>query len=162
MGGAVNLGAQVVSSAAEVAGKNKSERRYYRALAQAADKQAALTQAAFSRKAEYIFRSGAQEYNRLNEEYNQTRAAQKSAWAANGSGNSYTLQQMLQNSRWNYLTDRQTAKQNTADALYENNLAALLGTQTLQDEAAQYRSAARRSSGTFAKQFMQKMIGLFG
>ena len=52
MGGAVNLGAQVVSSAADVAGKNKSERRYYRALAQAADKQAALTQAASSRRAE--------------------------------------------------------------------------------------------------------------
>lgn len=162
MGGAVNLGAQVVSSAADVAGKNKSERRYYRALAQAADKQAALTQAASSRRAEYIFRSGAQEYNRLSEEYNQTRAAQKSAWAANGSGNSYTLQQMLQNSRWNYLADGQTAKQNTADALYENNLAALLGTQNLQEEAAQYRAAARRSSGTFARQFMQKMIGLFG
>lgn len=157
MGGAVNLGAQVVSSAADVAGKNKSERRYYRALAQAADKQAAS-----SRRAEYIFRSGAQEYNRLGEEYNQTRAAQKSAWAANGSSNSYTLQQMLQNSRWNYLVDGQTAKQNTADALYENNLAALLGTQNLQEEAAQYRSAARRSSGTFARQFMQKMIGLFG
>ncbi len=161
MGGAVNLGGSIISSAAALAGKSKSERDYYRAMASAADKQAALEQASAQRRAEYIFRSGARENNRLFEEYSSAAGKQKAALAAGGTGNSYTVQQIMQNSRWNWLADQDTLRQNTADSLYENNLAALLGRQRLTDESAQYRTLAGRASRKFLGEYVQSLMNIF-
>ena len=144
-----------------MAGKNKSEREYYRAMAQAADKQAALQEAASKRQAEYIFRSAAQESTRLQQEYTAAQSAQKAAFAANGLGQSATVQQIMQDSRWNLLTDQQTLRQNTADELYENNLSALLGVQAKRDEASQYRALSSRLSGSFLSQYLQRLFNVF-
>lgn len=161
MGGAVNVGGALIAGAANVAGQNKTQREYYRALAQTADKQAALQQAAAKRQAEYIFRSAAQESTRLQDEYTAALDAQQSARAANGLANSYTVQQIMQDSRWNLLTDQQTLRQNTADQLYETNLSALLGVQAKRDEASQYRTLSRRTSGSFLTQYLQRLFNGF-
>lgn len=161
MGGAVNLGGALVTGALSVAGKNKSEREYYRAMAQAADKQAALQEAVSKRQAEYIFRSAAQESTRLQQEYTAAQSVQKAAFAANGLGQSATVQQIMQDSRWNLLTDQQTLRQNTADELYENNLSALLGVQAKRDEASQYRALSSRLSGSFLSQYLQRLFNVF-
>lgn len=157
MGGAINL----ISTGVSMAGEKKSQREYYRALAAAADKQAAIEQAAAQRRAEYIFRSSADESKQLYADYTAAAARQKSAAASNGAGNSYTMQQIMQNSRWNWLTDENNLRQNTADSLYENNLSALLGVQASRDESAQYRTLSSRLSGTLFKDYVQRMLQMF-
>ncbi len=161
MGGAVNIGGSLIAGAASIAGQNKSQREYYRALAQAADKQAALQQAAAKRQSEYIFRSAAQENTRLQNQYTATQSAQQAALAANGVGKSYTVDQIMQDSRWNLLTDQQNLRQNTADELYENNLSALLGVQAKKEEASQYRRVSGQLSGSFLSQYLQRLFNVF-
>ena len=106
-------------------------------------------------------RSAAQESTRLQDEYTAALDAQQSARAANGLANSYTVQQIMQDSRWNLLTDQQTLRQNTADQLYETNLSALLGVQAKKDEASQYRTLSRRTSGSFLTQYLQRLFNGF-
>ena len=146
MGGIVSSAGGKISSALSAFGSQKSGRDYYRALAQDADYQAAYVQAAARRQGTYLLKSAAERSRDLYNEYRQTSAAQKTAFAASGlTNNSATVQHILKNTRLSALLDEETLRSNLQDALFENDASAAARIRALNVTASQYRRAAKDS-----------------
>lgn len=140
MGGIASFAQTALSTAGELLGNHSADSNYYKKMAQAADRQAAIVQDNARRQAEYLFKSASLENKRLNQQYAQTLGEQKTALAASGLGaGSATTQSILRNSRLNALMDEEAQRYNLNAAIYENNTVAAQQAWTLRDEASQYR-----------------------
>lgn len=154
MGGIVSAAGSVISTAAGLLGQNSAESKYYKEMANAADKQARQVEENAARQAEYLFRSASYDNKQTRGQYNSTLAAQKTALAASGLGSSATAQTILRNSRLNALLDEESQRYNLNASVYENNVSASQQASVLRDQAAQYRRA-RKSSNSFWSNLLQ-------
>ncbi len=156
MGGAIGtslaVGGHTISTAASILGSSAAERRYYRSLADIAQKQAEQIEAVAKRNTTYLFEEAVHQNKQLSQEYMQAVGAQKASLAANGLGNnSETVQRILKNSRLNAQMDQELLQQNMQRAIFETNMQAQQEAQQYRTQADQYNRIRRDKTGLFSR-----------
>lgn len=150
--GALSIGGNVISTAASLLGSDRSERKYYRSMAAAAEEQARQTELTAQRNREYMTQNAAYQSRQLAQDYSSLVGQQKTALAASGIGhNSATAQLILKTSRLNAELDQEMLANNLERNLYENNLEASLQAQQYRTQAKQYERALRTRSSVWGK-----------
>lgn len=146
MGGVIKTG-EMISSASALLGERSSTKKYYNTLAQDADRQAAYTQAAAKRQAEYLLQNASEKSLSLLQQYRRSQGKQKAALAASGAdGESYTAQTLMSNSRFTALLDQESLEKSFSQQIYENNLAAAFKINNYRLSAEQYRQAGKNAT----------------
>ncbi|MBR4682835.1 MAG: hypothetical protein IKP06_06005 [Elusimicrobiaceae bacterium] len=147
MGGVVGiLGRGMASSLRELEAEKSAAIRY-RGLAAEKEQQAAYVASSAQHQNEYLLRSANEKANEVYQKYRQQAASQQAAMAASGlRGDSYTVQHLLKNNRFQALLDESAIQAHLQTDVYENNLSAAQQVRTLKTAAQQYRRSAGKSN----------------
>ena len=152
IGGIIEVGGKVVSTAASLLGNDANERRYYRSMAKMAEEQASQIEQAARRNATYMMQEAGYQNKQLADQYTSVSGSQKAALAAGGlTGQSATAQLILKNSRLNAQLDQELLSQNLNRSIYENETSAAFEASQQRLQAKQYRQASRSRMGFWGR-----------
>ncbi|MCQ2410622.1 MAG: hypothetical protein MJ053_03805 [Elusimicrobiaceae bacterium] len=150
MGGVIENGGKGISSSLQALRKQNSSAAGYRQAANEQEYQAALAAAEAERKNGYLLQSAGEKMREVYNNYRQTNATQRTQWASSGlRSNSATVQQVLQNNRFQALMEGENIQHALQNSVYENNIAAAEKIRVLQNTAQAYRQAAHKNSSAW-------------